>query len=375
MRKTITAVTVMALVLAACGGDDTENAIEPDASEAAEVEETATTTVTPTTVTPTTVTPTTVTPTTVTPTTVTPEAAVEEPSSPFTTIRPADDEIPRFGAEMGEANTAEISAFLQDPNDDGGPFYMINMIRYRDQAEYPDGRETDLTGEEADAIYGSFMGETMLPRYGHEVVYIAEVEQDLIGGSAWDQIAVVKYASRAAFAEMSQDPEFQEMSIHKAAGVLDTVVLATTLLETPQLPPLEDPPFPATDGDTVMAFMHVFDYRETAEYQPDDEDADPNRSGSEAVAQYSANAGTVAQPLGVQPAAWFTVEATVFGPVDVWDEVRINLFPSHAAFEALTADPTWQAGTHHRTAGLEQTFAIMNQPVVNAFNGMVADLG
>ncbi|MEM9467035.1 MAG: hypothetical protein AAGA90_16810 [Actinomycetota bacterium] len=373
MRRTLALGPLLglALIAGACGGDD--ESAEPTSSPsdvASEPAPTTTTTEAPAT---------TSTTTTQAPPTTTTEApdvtATDDPSSPFTTVRPSDADAPRLGAEMGQTNVAELTTFLQDPDDDGGPFYMVNMIRYRDRAEYPDGRESDLTGEEADSIYGAFMGETMLPRYGHEVMYIAAVEQDLIGGSAWDQIAVVKYASRAAFIEMSQDPDFQEMSIHKAAGVLDTVVLATTLIETPQLPAIEDPPFPATENDTVMAFMHVFDYRETAVYQPDDEDADPNRSGRDAVALYSANAGTVAQDLGVQPAAWFQVEATVLGPAGVWDEVRINLFPSHAAFEALAGDPVWQSGTHHRTAGLEQTFAIMNQPQINQFNGIVADLG
>ena len=368
MSKTlmpIAAIAATTLLLAACGGD-AEPSEDAGPSPAAE---TATTAPSTTTTSPTS---TSAAPAT---TAVPDDAVVTEPTSPFTTVRPTDDEVPRFGAEMGEANVAEISAFLQDPDDDGGPFYMVNMIRYRDQADYPDGRASDLTGEEADAIYGEFMAETMLPKYGHEVVYIADVETDVVGESAWDQIAVVKYASRASFAEMSQDPDFQEMAIHKAAGVLDTVVLATSLIETPSLPPLEDPPFPATEDDTVMAFMHVLAYHDTAQYQPGDEDADPERSGRDAVALYSQNAGTVAQDLGVRPAAWLDVEATVFGPVGVWDEVRINLFPSHAAFQALTEDAGWQSGTHHRTAGLEQTFAIMNQPAINQFNGMVADLG
>ncbi|MEM9890807.1 MAG: hypothetical protein AAF962_08095, partial [Actinomycetota bacterium] len=139
-------------------------------------------------------------------------------------------------------------------------------------------------------------------------------------------------------------------------------------------PPLENPPFPATDDDTVMALMHVLDYRDTAEYQPGDADADSNRSGRDAVDLYTENADSVAGPLGVQPAVWLKVEATTLGPSGIWDEVRINLFPSHATFDALTSDPTWQAGTHHRTAGLEQTFAIMNQPLTNEFNGMVADI-
>ncbi len=363
MKTMMTMVVAMALPLSACGTDDERSEIAADEPTSTTVAET-TTSAPATTAAPVSTTTTAETTTTTT-----------EPAAPFTTVQPTDDEVVRFGAEMGEANVAELAAFLQDPDDDGDPFYMVNLIRHRDLAEYPDGRETDLTGAEADAIYGEFMGETMLPRYGAEVMYTAQVEQDVIGGSAWDQVAVVKYASRDAFAEMSQDPDFQAMAIHKAAGVLDTVVLATSLIEVPLLPPLDDPPFPATDDDTAMAFMHVLDYRETATYQPGDDDADPSRSGRDAVARYSENAGGVAVPLGVRPAAWFEVEATALGPSGVWDEVRINLFPSHATFEELTSDPTWQTGTHHRTAGLEQTFAIMNQPTINRFNGMVADLG
>ncbi len=355
--------TAMALILAACSGGEENDAAASGTAEVPEAQEQTSTTEPTTTTAPT------------TDTTAAPDVpAPDEPTSPITTVRLSDDEAPRFGAQMGDTNTNELLAFLQDPDDDGEPFYMVNMIRYRDQAEYGDGRETDLTGQEADEIYGNFMGETMLPRYGHEVMYTADVEGDLIGGSAWDQVAVVKYASRAAFSEMSQDPEFQEMSIHKDAGVLDTLVLATTLIETPQTPPLENPPFPATGDDTVMALMHVLDYRDTAEYQPGDADADPNRSGRDAVDLYTQNADSVAGPLGVQPAVWLKVEATTLGPAGIWDEVRINLFPSHATFDALTSDPTWQAGTHHRTAGLEQTFAIMNQPLTNEFNGMVADI-
>ena len=72
-------------------------------------------------------------------------------------------------------------------------------------------------------------------------------------------------------------------------------------------------------------------------------------------------------PLGVQPQAWFDVQAIVIGPVDTWEEVRINWFPSHATFDALTSDPQWQSGSHHRRAGLEQTYAIMTAPTVNDF--------
>ena len=43
-----------------------------------------------------------------------------------------------------------------------------------------------------------------------------------------------------------------------------------------------------------------------------------------------------------------------------------------ATFDALTSDPTWQSGAHHRAAGLEDTYAIMTLPRINGFNGVVA---
>jgi len=34
-----------------------------------------------------------------------------------------------------------------------GPIYMINLLKFKEKAEYEDGRETDLTGYEAYQIY------------------------------------------------------------------------------------------------------------------------------------------------------------------------------------------------------------------------------
>lgn len=36
-----------------------------------------------------------------------------------------------------------------------GPFVMVNLLKFKERAEYADGRETDLTGAQAYAIYGT----------------------------------------------------------------------------------------------------------------------------------------------------------------------------------------------------------------------------
>ena len=43
-------------------------------------------------------------------------------------------------------------ALANEPDD--GPVFMINLFKFRDRAEYADGRDTDLSGIEAYQIYG-----------------------------------------------------------------------------------------------------------------------------------------------------------------------------------------------------------------------------
>lgn len=67
----------------------------------------------------------------------------------------------------------------------------------------------------------------MLPTTGAVIVDSASVP----AAEGFDTVAIVRYPSRAAFLAMIDDPQFQEMSIHKnGAGVAETNVLATDLV-------------------------------------------------------------------------------------------------------------------------------------------------
>ena len=48
-------------------------------------------------------------------------------------------------------NDDQMAEFLETGNDE--PIYMVNLLKFKDKAEYPDKRETDLSGREAYAIY------------------------------------------------------------------------------------------------------------------------------------------------------------------------------------------------------------------------------
>ena len=84
--------------------------------------------------------------------------------------------------------------FATTPPDDDGPVWMVNLMKYRDMAEYADGRPSRISGREADDIYTPV---DSLTAVGAEIVFVGDVEQQLFGEApVWDRIAVVKYPTR-----------------------------------------------------------------------------------------------------------------------------------------------------------------------------------
>ena len=45
--------------------------------------------------------------------------------------------------EVSVSRPEQIAAMLEPGPD--GPIYMVNLLKFKDHAEYEDGRETDLT--------------------------------------------------------------------------------------------------------------------------------------------------------------------------------------------------------------------------------------
>ena len=106
-------------------------------------------------------------------------------------------------------------------NDRPGPIHMLNLVRFREQAAYPDGR--NLTGAEAYAAYGreSF---PIFSRLGGEIVWRGSFEQVLIGSERehWDECFIAQYPSVSAFVEMIRDPIYREAVKHRQAAVQDS---------------------------------------------------------------------------------------------------------------------------------------------------------
>jgi uncharacterized protein (DUF1330 family) len=106
-------------------------------------------------------------------------------------------------------------------HDRPGPIHMLNLVRFRDRAAYPDGRQA--TGAEAYAAYGR-ESEPVFSRLGGRIIWRGQFELMLIGPSdeKWDKCFIAEYPSVAAFVAMIRDPLYREAVKHRQAAVLDS---------------------------------------------------------------------------------------------------------------------------------------------------------
>ncbi len=108
---------------------------------------------------------------------------------------------------------------MQDAGPDG-PIFMVNLLKFKDKAEYEDGRETDLTGRQAYQLYGAGVA-GLLPEYGGRIFFMADVTFLSLGKveELWDEIAIAAYPDRNALFRMSSSQEWQDLAVHRAAGL------------------------------------------------------------------------------------------------------------------------------------------------------------
>ena len=117
-----------------------------------------------------------------------------------------------------EPSEEQMKGFMEPGRE--GPIYMLNLLKFKDEAEYADGRETDLSGAQAYAIYGQeVVGH--LQKVGGAPMFSAGVERLMLGEveELWDSAAIAMYPSRKAMLEMMMSPEYQASALHREAGL------------------------------------------------------------------------------------------------------------------------------------------------------------
>lgn len=120
---------------------------------------------------------------------------------------------------MIEIDERAVDALLAE--DPGGSVVMLNLLRFR-----PDG------GRESYQRYAQALGPVINARYGVQVEYLGDGGRALVAedGQAWDMVALVRYPSRQAFADMLRDPEYQAVSHFRSEALVESVLQPTVPL-------------------------------------------------------------------------------------------------------------------------------------------------
>ena len=125
-------------------------------------------------------------------------------------------------------NEDQIKEFSEQGEDK--PIYMVNLLKFKEKANYPDKRETDLTGEEAYAIYAEEVA-GHLEKVGGKPLFVGEVERLMLGEveDLWDKVAIAMYPSRKAMFQMINDPDYIVSAQHRVAGLEGQLNIETSL--------------------------------------------------------------------------------------------------------------------------------------------------
>lgn len=123
----------------------------------------------------------------------------------------------------------QAKAFFSAEED--GPMCMVNLLKFKEKAEYADGSEPELSGRDAYLRYG--MGvQACLAAVGGSARFSGFVTDLMLGevDELWDMVAIAEYPSRAAMMQMVMSPEYQAITKHRDAGLAGQLNIRTKAL-------------------------------------------------------------------------------------------------------------------------------------------------
>ena len=115
-------------------------------------------------------------------------------------------------------------AFKDLPRD--RPIHMLNLIKFRDLADYPEGHPNHgkgLTGREAYAIYLEGF-QRLVAGDGAAMIWDAQQECVVTGpADEWDEVFVMGYPNSGVFMAMVKNEEYvRDVVPHRSAAVADS---------------------------------------------------------------------------------------------------------------------------------------------------------
>tara|TARA_R110000824_G_scaffold118960_15_gene272364 strand:+ start:60419 stop:60835 length:417 start_codon:yes stop_codon:yes gene_type:complete len=125
-----------------------------------------------------------------------------------------------------EPSAAQLAEFSK--LDQTKPIAMVNLLKFRAEAVYADGRDVKgMTGAAAYGLYGQ-VAMAKIAEVGGRMFWAAPTAQTFIGGvgDEWDMVAIVRYPNRAAFLRMTEMEDYKAASVHREAGLERTVLIS-----------------------------------------------------------------------------------------------------------------------------------------------------
>ncbi len=106
------------------------------------------------------------------------------------------------------------------------PIHMLNLLRYHDFAQYPDGHDNGdkgWSGRRAYEEYGKTSG-PIFQRVGGTIAWRGQMEAMVTGpdNKDWDDAFVAVYPHAGCFLEMVTDKEYQEAVVNRGAALVDS---------------------------------------------------------------------------------------------------------------------------------------------------------
>ncbi|WP_324827248.1 DUF1330 domain-containing protein [Qipengyuania zhejiangensis] len=123
-----------------------------------------------------------------------------------------------------DPSPANFQAFKDLPRDE--PIHMLNLLLYREDAQYPDGHDhagKGWSGRRAYEEYGKTSG-PIFRRVGGEIIWRGAFQAMVTGPDdrGWHDGFVAQYPNSGAFFEMIKDPEYQLAVVNRTAALIDS---------------------------------------------------------------------------------------------------------------------------------------------------------
>lgn len=127
-----------------------------------------------------------------------------------------DDLVSFYGESPLVPSRLQWSQLISSEHE--GPICMVNFMRFREVADYPDGEAS--SGMEAMMRYQEVAHKKVIS-VGGEFLAAGLFGGMMIGESEdWDAVGIVRYPNKRDFIRVFSDPEYRSNHYHRLAGTL-----------------------------------------------------------------------------------------------------------------------------------------------------------